>query len=183
LIAIFASRPARVSAQQTYGLDNAHTSVIFSVSHFNIGYTYGRFNKNSGEFVIDESNSAKCKFTITIDVTSLDSNDAGRDKHLKTAEFFDVEKYPNIEFRSTDVKSEKKGTMKVTGKMNLHGVEKEITIPVTIVGKGKDPFGNERIGLLANFSIKRSDFGMNKMLEGVGDDVSITFSSEGILKK
>ena len=183
---VFAFGFVTSSSGQTYTVDNVHTSVIFSIKHFNIGYTYGRFNKTEGEIYIDETVPENSRFHFTIEVKSIDTNNQGRDQHLKGAEFFDAGQFPQIDFTSTSVSYEKtkQGTevYRAKGILNLHGQERELTIPLQVTGQGKDQLGKQRIGFLSKYAIKRSDFGMDQMLAGIGDAVAITFSTEVVLK-
>ncbi|MEM9413520.1 MAG: YceI family protein, partial [Planctomycetota bacterium] len=172
-------QPNKALSQDLFQIDNSHSSVIFSISHFNIGYIYGRFNRCTGQAKIDRESPEQCQFNFEIESKSIDTNDVGRDTHLKGVEFFDVDTFPKIEFASTKVEKVK-SVYQVTGKLKLHGKEKEIKIPFQLLGVGKGPFGNTRMGMIAKFSIKRSEFGMDSMLEDVGDTVAITFSFEGI---
>lgn len=162
----------------TFDVDNTHSSVIFGIGHFGLSYTYGRFNKLSGEFTLDNADVSKSSFKVTIDAASVDTNDAKRDEHLRTAEFFDVAKFPTLEFVSTSVTKTDKG-MDVHGNMTIHGVTKEITIPLAKIGEGNGPDGVVRAGFLTQFAIQRSDYDMKTALNAIGDGVSITFSFEG----
>lgn len=173
--------PRQANAQERYEIDNSHTAVIFAISHFNIGYVYGRFNKCAGNVVLDSVEPSASNFNFSIDVNSLDTNDIGRDSHLKGEEFFDVSNYSKIEFSSKSI-TEERGVYSVTGTFKMLGKEKEVTIPFQKLGVGKGPFGNTRLGMIAKFSIKRSDFGMTQMAKELGDDVSITFCFQGIRK-
>ncbi len=171
---------ASTDAQPTkFVLDNTHTSVVFGIGHLGLSYTYGRFNKVSGEFTLDNSDLTKSMFKVSIDTASVDTNDPKRDEHLRTPEFFDVAKFPAMEFVSSSVVKTDKG-LDVKGNMTIHGVTKEITIPIVKVGEGNSPFGDYRAGFLTQFAIKRSEYEMKNLLNVVGDDVSITFSFEGI---
>ncbi len=169
-------------SQQEFELDNAHSSVIFSISHFKIGYIYGRFNVCSGTVMIDNNQPADSKFKFSIDSGSIDTNDKARDQHLKGPDFFNSETFPKIEFESATV-TESSGTYKVTGKMKMLGQEKELTIPLQLLGVGKGPLGRIRMGMMGKFTIKRSEFGMKNMLDVIGDDVAITFSFEAVKKE
>ena len=144
-----------------------------------MSYIYGRFNKVSGEFTLDNSDATKTMFKISIDTASVDTNEPKRDEHLRTPEFFDAAKFPTIEFVSTSVAKTDKG-LDIKGNMTIHGVTKEITIPMVKVGEGNSPFGDYRAGFLTQFAIKRSDYDMKNLLNVVGDDISITFSFEGV---
>ena len=169
-------------SQQEFELDNVHSSVIFSISHFKIGYIYGRFNECSGTVMIDNNQPADSKFKFSIDTNSIDTNDKARDQHLNGPDFFDSEKFPKIEFESASV-SESGGTYKVTGKLKMMGQEQELVMPLQLLGIGKGPLGRIRLGMIGKFTIKRSDFGMKHMLDAIGDDVAITFSFEAVKKE
>lgn len=169
-------------SQQEFELDNAHSSVIFSISHFKIGYVYGRFNTVSGTVNIDNNRPADSKFNFSIDTSSIDTNDKARDQHLNGPDFFNSETFPKIEFESASV-SVSGGTYKVTGKLKMLGQEKELTMPLQLLGIGKGPLGRIRMGMIGKFTIKRSDYGMNNMLDVIGDDVAITFSFEAVKKE
>ena len=119
------------------------------------------------------------EFTFEIDVNSIDSNDAKRDEHLRGPDFFDAAKYPKMIFKSTKVSQSPNG-LQITGDMTLHGVTKQIVLPVKYVGEGMGPFGKYRCGFYSQFVIKRSEFEMNNMLPNIGDEISVTFSFEGI---
>jgi len=169
-----------VSAQDEYELDNSHTSLVFAISHFNLSYTYGRFNSCSGSFQIDGGMANK--FNFKIDASSVDTNDAERDKHLRSPDFFNVEEFPEITFESTQIERVD-GVYQVQGKLTMLGQTKLITIPIRLVGIGKGPFGKERAGFFAKVALKRSEFGMDKMLSSIGDNIAVTFSFEGIKTK
>ena len=174
MIVMLTTAPAFVA--DTYSVDASHTAVIFSISHLGYSYTYGRFNKCAGQFVLDGANS---KFELAIDASSLDTNDAKRDEHLRSADFFNVKQFPSITFQSTKV--EQNGdSYNMTGNLAMHGVTRQVTLPVKMLGQGKGPYGNYRSGFMSQFQIKRSDFGMQLMLPAVGDEVALSVSFEGI---
>ncbi len=162
-----------------YKLDETHTAVIFSISHIKMSYTYGRFNQVSGNLKFDSENVGASVFQFSMDADSVDSNNEKRDEHLKGADFFNVKQFPKIEFSSTSVEKTEDG-INVTGNLTMHGETKEIVIPFKILGQGESPFGDYRIGLFTQFTVKRSDFGMSNMLQAIGDDVAISFSFEGV---
>ena len=173
---------------ENFVLDNSHTSVIFGVKHFGCSYTYGRFNQVRGGFTLDRSNPAASQFQLAIDVNSIDSNDPKRDEHLKGPDFFNVKQSRTITFQSTSVSVEKteKGEMySIKGNLTIHGVTKEVTLPVKKVGEGNGPYGNYRCGFLCQTSIMRSEYGMKNMLgeDKISDEVAITVSFEGIRQK
>ncbi len=167
-------------AADTYDLDPVHTSVLFSVHHFNAAWVYGRFDKVSGSFTVD--GGAPTAVSLTIDAASVDTNNKKRDDHLRSPDFFDAAKYPEITFSSTAVKPAGEGRYEVTGDLTLHGVTKPITFTVTYTGEGADPWGGYRMGYEAAFTVKRSEFGMSGMLQGLSDDVRVIVAVEGIRK-
>ena len=166
-------------AAETFTVDASHTAVIFSVSHFGYSFTYGRFNKPVGRFLIDRENPANSQFQFALDADSLDTNDAKRDEHLRSADFFNVALYPQITFESTSVTKTEKG-YDVTGKLTLHGMIQQVTLPIIAMGEGRGPYGKYRAGMSFQLQIKRSDFGMKTMIGPIGDNVAITASFEGI---
>lgn len=165
----------------TFDVDNAHTSVIFSVQHFGAAWVFGRFDKSSGSFDWDKD-PTKVKVSLSIDASSVNTNNTKRDDHLKGADFFDAAQFSAITFTSKSCKAAGEG-LECTGTLSLHGVSKDITIPVKFTGEGDDPWGGHRAGVISNFSVKRSDFGMKTMLEGVSDEVKLIVALEGVQKK
>jgi len=167
------------SAADTYKVDMSHTSIIFAVNHLDFSYCYGRFNKAEGEFSIDTAAPQNSQFKFTVDATSIDTNDQRRDGHLKGQDFFSVNEFPEITFVSTAVKPTSDG-MEVTGDLTMHGVTKQVVLPMVKLGEGKSPINDFRIGFLCQTQVKRSEFGMTNMLEGIGDEIAITLSFEGV---
>ncbi|MEZ4465728.1 MAG: YceI family protein [bacterium] len=157
-------------------IDEAHAAAVFYVSHLGVSNTHGRFNKITGTIVDD----ADLSVSVEIETGSVDTNNAKRDQHLRSPDFFDAAQFPKLTFKSTAATKTGEGTWDVTGDLTLHGVTKSMTIKVVKVGQGKDPWGGTRIGFDASFVIKRADFGMNFMPGGIGDDVHITVALEGV---
>lgn len=180
LSATWGATPA-ATAQQDFEIDNSHTSVIFAISHFKISYVYGRFNRCSGQVVLDRFNPSLSEFKLTIDTQSVDTNNAERDASLRGAAFLDTTQHPAIQFVSESV-TETEGTYLAKGKLTIKGVAREITIPFKLLGAGDGPLGNSRIGMISKFTVKRSDYGINEMLDRIGDDVAITFSFQAVEK-
>jgi polyisoprenoid-binding protein YceI len=164
-----------------YDLDNAHTSVVFAVQHFGLSFTYGRFNQCSGSFALDGGKVTSKGFNFKIDANSVDTNNDDRDKHLRGPEFFNTDQFAEIEFKTNEIRTgSAKGTLEVIGELTMLGVSKPLTLSVREIGVGSGPFGKQRAGYFTKFEIKRSEFGMKKMLGQVGDKVAITFSFEGV---
>ena len=168
-------------AAADYDLDNSHTSLIFGVSHFGYSFTYGRFNTLTGGFSFDKEAPTESSFKFEIESSSVDTNDAKRDEHLRGPDFFDVKQFPKITFESTSVREVDEG-LEMVGNMTMHGVTKEVVIEFKYLGEGKGPQGKYRCGFSAQAMLQRGDFGMKAMAPMIGDDISVTFSFEGIQK-
>lgn len=164
-------------AGDTYSVDGSHTFVSFRVNHLEIAESYGRFNESSGSFEVEEG--ALTSLTFEINTESVDTASEDRDKHLKGPDFFNTKQFPVIQFKSESIK--KHGDhFEVAGELMMLGAKKPLTIEVRKTGEGKDPWGNFRTGWHSSFAIERSDFGMNFMLDGLGDQIAIVVSVEGI---
>jgi polyisoprenoid-binding protein YceI len=164
----------------TYLIDPAHSTANFSVKHMMIAKVHGGFEKISGKLIFDPQNPSASSVEASIAAASINTRDAQRDTHLRSADFFDVEKYPDINFQSTALEKSGDG-MRVTGDLSIHGITKQVTLEVEGPSpEMKDPWGNIKIGVSASAKIKRKDFGLtwNAALEAggllVGDDVNIT---------
>jgi polyisoprenoid-binding protein YceI len=167
--------------KSTYEIDPVHSSLQFSVRHLMLSNVKGAFSGVTGTVVYDPEKPEQTAIDATIDVNTVNTNEATRDGHLKSPDFFDMAQYPVMTFKSKNV--ERSGdSHKVTGDLTLHGVTKEVTLTVEdVTDETKDPYGKVRIGANAKGKIKRSDFGLsfNVPLEtgGVvlGDDVKLEF--------
>jgi polyisoprenoid-binding protein YceI len=169
-------------AGDTYKLDPGHTFVGFQASHFGIGKVYGRFNTVSGSLVYDANDVSKSSITFEVETASIDTALPKRDDHLRGPDFFNAKQFPKLTFKSTKVGGTK-DSLKVTGDLTMHGVTKSVTVDVKLVGAGKDPWGNERVGFETMLKVKRSDFGMKYQLEAFGDETPIYVTLEGIKQK
>jgi polyisoprenoid-binding protein YceI len=166
---------ATAQALDTYKVDPAHSSIGFSVDHMVIDTVHGRFRQFDGSITVDPDNGNALKqASATIQAKSIDTDVERRDTHLRSPDFFDVEKFPTITFETTGVQGQT-----LTGKFTMHGVTKEISLPFKIKGPIKDPMGNIHLSLEANTKLDRKDYGLtwNKVLEAgglmVGEDVTI----------
>jgi polyisoprenoid-binding protein YceI len=162
-----------------YKIDPVHSYAFFTVTHLGVSRFTGRFDKVSGEVTADGQGPAN-KVVAEIDVGSVDSGFADRDKHLKSPDFFAAAQYPKARFESTKVSFDAKGEGALAGRLTLHGVTKPVTFKLQHVGAGKDPWGGYRSGYVATTTLKRSDFGMNFMLDGLSDAVELTLNIETI---
>ena len=167
----------------TYNLDPAHSTIGFAVSHLVINTVHGKFDEFSGSVTVEDNQLKDAKGTIQ--TKSVDTGVQMRDKDLRSPSFFDAEKYPTITFQTK--KAEKQGAeTKVTGDFTMHGVTKEISLPLKVKGPIKDPWGNSRIGLEGKLKLNRKDYGLtyNKTLETgglvVGDEVEIEINAEAV---
>ena len=173
------------SATRTYKIDKAHSEAVFQVRHL-VTKVRGRFDDFEGIVQINEERPELSSVEFTIRAASIDTNEKDRDTHLRSADFFDVEKFPTITFRSTRIVKKSSDSYEVTGDLTIHGVTKEITLPVTHLGKAKDPWGMERVGFESEITLNRKDYGLmwNAPLEVggflVGDEVKVTLSIQAI---
>ena len=183
VVAVVALGPAgALAAPSTYDVDKSHSALMFRIKHLDVAFTYGRFNDFSGTLVVDEENLAASSVEITAQMTSVDTNEPKRDQHLRSPDFFNVNQFPTMTFKGKAVERHSDGAFKVDGNLTLHGVTKPVSVKMMKTGEGDDPWGKYRIGFEGTFVIKRSDFGMDKMQEAVGDSVWITVAVEGIRK-
>ncbi|MDE3165318.1 MAG: YceI family protein [Acidobacteriota bacterium] len=169
----------------TYNIDPAHSTADFKVRHLMIANVRGEFSKVAGTVQFDPETPANSKVEARIDVNSLQTREAQRDAHLKSADFFDVEKFPEMTFVSKNVVRTDDDEYKVTGDLTIHGVTREVVLAVEGPGpEVKDPWGNLKTGASAKTKINRKDFGLvwNVALETggvlVGDDVQIQLDLE-----
>ena len=177
-VALGVYSPAR--AAEPYKVDPVHSMVVFRIKHFGVGNIYGRFNEVAGDFTWDDANPAGITLDVHVKAESEDTNFAKRDQHVKGPDFLNAREYPDIAFKSTQVRPLDANTYEVTGNLTLHGVTRPLTVKLEHVGAGKDPLGMYRQGLETTFVIRRSDFGIKALPEGVGDEVRITVAIEGI---
>jgi polyisoprenoid-binding protein YceI len=171
----------------TWKIDPAHSSADFKVKHMMISHVKGSFSGLSGTLIEDPADPTQSTVEATVDIGTISTGDAQRDAHLKSADFFDAETYPQMTFKSNEVIKKGEGEYAVTGDLTLLGVTRPVTFAVEgPSAPGKDPWGNTRIGLSATTKINRKDFGLswNAALETggilVGEDVQITLEVQFI---
>jgi polyisoprenoid-binding protein YceI len=167
----------------TYAFDKkgAHQFVTFKISHLGYSWLYGRFNDFDGEFVYDAENPKNSSVSVTVDTTSLDSNHAERDKHLRSDDFLNVSEFPEATFTSTRVEVDEEGEADIIGDLTLHGVTKEVTLDVEMLGHGEDPWGGYRMGFEAETEFNLDDFGISyEKLGEASREVELIISVEGI---
>lgn len=168
-----------LAGADSYKLDNTHSTAIFRVRHLGVGYAYGRFNQLAGQIQLDEEDPGGCSIEVEIQTDSLDSNNEGRDDHIKGPDFLSAKEFPTLSFKSTKVE-ESEGGYTVTGDLTLHGVTHSETVEVAFGGKVQDPWGNERVGFEAVFEIDPTDYEIRYMAESemLGPGIRIIISVE-----
>lgn len=177
---------ATPAAAGTYDFDikGQHAFIDFRIKHLGYSWLLGRFDKFNGAFDFDEKNADASKVKVEIDMASINSNHAERDKHLRGPDFLDVAKFPTATFESTSVKSDGNKAA-ITGKLTLHGVTKDVTINAEKVGNGPDPWGPKggvRQGFTGTAKLTLADFGITKDLGPASKDVELTLNVEGVKK-
>lgn len=170
---------------ETWEIDSSHTTSAFEVTHMMLSTVRGQFDKTTGSLEIDDKDLTKSKLDITIDAASVNTRNADRDKHLRSAEFFDVEKHPNITFKSNKVEKNGKNKLKVSGDLTIRGVAKPVVLDVTYTGKQQaSPWGTNVRAASAVGKINRKDWDItwNKTLDGggvvVSNEVSLVIDAE-----
>ncbi len=176
-----------VTATTTWNIDPVHSHAEFKVRHMMISNVKGEFKGIKGALKLNDADLTQSAVEVSIDATTIDTGEAQRDGHLKTADFLDVEKFPTLTFKSTRVVKSKSGDVNVSGDLTIHGVTRNVELAVEGPSAPmKDPWGNTRIGLSATTHINRKDFGLtwNAALETggilVGDEVNITLDVQFI---
>jgi polyisoprenoid-binding protein YceI len=178
---IISANATSIFAADNYAVDGVHSSVSFKIQHMGISQVHGRFNKFDGTFAIDKAEPGKSAFTFSIKADSVDTGNEGRDKHLRSPDFFDSKQYADITFKSTSVKAAKDG-YEVEGELTMHGKTKKTKF-VLQGGKEVDFQGMKKTGFITDVTIKRSDFGMvDKMPGALGDEVYVSIGLEGTRK-
>ena len=174
-----------MTGTRTYKIDKSHSEAIFQVRHL-LTKVRGRFTDFEGAIEFNETAPEQSTVHFSINATSIDTAEPDRDKHLRTADFFDVEKYPQITFRSTRITKRGADTYDVTGNLTMHGVTKEVVLPVSHLGKAKDPWGGDRLGFEAETTLNRKEYGLNwnAALETggflVGDEVKVSLQIQAV---
>jgi len=175
-----------LSASPTYAANyvvdtkGAHAFIQFKIKHLGYSWLLGRFNRFDGQFSYDENNPSAAKITINIDPASIDTNHAERNKHLRSDDFLDVDKFPTAKFVSTSYTAKENGKATITGNLTMHGVTKMISIDVEEIGAGKDPWGGYRRGFAGSTTLTLKDFNIKMDLGPASRQVEMFLSIEGI---
>jgi polyisoprenoid-binding protein YceI len=168
----------------SWNFDTVHSSITFSIRHLVISKVHGRFTKWSGGFALDAEGTAPGTITAAIEVASIDTNEAQRDAHLRSPDFFDAEKFPTMSFASTSIRRIDDSALEITGQLTIRDVSREVTLAADFGGRVTDPWGNQRLGYSAKTTINRKEFGLgwNQVLEAggvvVGEKVEIAIEVE-----
>lgn len=180
--ALLAGLGASAAGAAEYVIDRkgTHAFINFRIKHLGFSWLNGRFDNFSGKFSFDAAAPEKSKIRVEIDVASINSNHAERDKHLRNADFLNVSKFPTAVFESTSVAPMGDGKAKVTGNLTLRGVTKEIAFEAQHVGGGKDPWGGYRDGFTGKVSLPLKDFGIAHDLGPASREVELTLDIEGV---
>jgi polyisoprenoid-binding protein YceI len=171
----------------TWDFDLSHSSVNFHVRHLMVSKVHGRFTAWSGTLELDDADLAKSRLDVTIDAASVDTKEPKRDDHLRSADFFEVEKFPHLTFKSTKIEKTEDG-YRMSGDLTIRGITKSVTLDVEGGEVVKDPWGGTRTGFSAKTTLSRKDFGLtwNVALEAggfvVGDKIEITLEIEAVKK-
>lgn len=177
----------QLTEKTSYSIDPTHTTVEFVVRHLMITKVRGRFGAVSGSIELEPGSDVPRSVQATIDAGSITTNEPQRDTHLKSPDFFEVEKYPTLEFASTRIEGDAAG-FTIHGDLTIHGVTREVALKAEFEGRAADPWGGQRIGYSASTTINRKEFGLgwNAALETggvvVGDEVRIELNVEALLK-
>jgi len=175
-----------LSTRTTWDIDTSHSSVGFTVRHLVISKVHGRFTRWSGTLVLDPAHPAGSSIEARIETASIDTTEPKRDAHLRSPDFFDAEKNPELTFRSTGVRPAGDQRYELAGDLTMHGVTRPVVLQVEALGQAKDPWGAERVGFSARTAIDRRDFGLtwNQALETggvmVGEKVEIAIEIEAV---
>jgi polyisoprenoid-binding protein YceI len=173
----------------SYSVDKAHSEVGFTVRHMVFAKVHGQFKDWEAQLAYDEADPTRSSVQVRIATGSIDTREGKRDEHLRSADFFEAEKFPRMTFQSKRVEAAGKGRYKVVGDLTIRDVTREVALDVEETGRGKDPWGNERLGFSAKGAISRGEFGLkwNQALETggflVSDNVDIDVEAQVVQGK
>ncbi|MFO7602354.1 MAG: YceI family protein [Gammaproteobacteria bacterium] len=181
LLAVLLTLSAPLTADD-YVIDTkgAHAFIQFRIQHLGYSWLYGRFNEFEGTFSYDPKKPNDAKLDININIASIDSNHAERDKHLRGKDFFEVSKYPSARFVSTGFTEHGDGKATLKGNLTLKGVTKPVSIDVTHIGHGEDPWGGYRRGFQGSTTLKLKDFNIDYDLGPASTEAELILSIEGV---
>ncbi len=181
-LGVFATAPGAEAAEYVIDTKGAHASINFRIKHLGFSWLTGRFDKFAGTFAFDDKNPEASKVKVEIDTASVNSNHGERDKHLRSADFLETDKFPTATFESTSVKMSGDGKAEIAGKFTMRGITKDIVINAERIGGGNDPWGGYREGFTGTTKLMLSDFAIKKDLGPASKEVELTLEVEGIRK-
>jgi len=177
---LFVPQDAEGPDKGEYVIDPGHSTVLFRVTHLGVSAFWGRFDALEGKLAFDPDDASACSVSISIPVESINSNSEGRDKHLKSPDFFNAAEFSELSFRSTQVKAGRDGALAVTGELSMLGESRTLSFDAVPIGHGDRGNFGYRAGWEAEFTISRSDFGMTYMEGGLGDEIRLIVALETI---
>ncbi|WP_445493620.1 YceI family protein [Photorhabdus sp. SF281] len=180
--ALLLNASSALAANYKIDIPGQHAFIEFRIQHLGYSWLYGSFKDFDGSFTFDEKNPAADKVDVTIKIASLDTNHAERDKHLRSKDYFNTEKYPEAKFASTDVKKDG-NKYAITGDLTLNGVTKPVVLNAVLMGEGKDPWGGYRAGFEAYGKINLKDFNFKADLGPKSQEADLLISVEGVREK
>ena len=183
ILLLLAFSLSAMAADYKIDVKGMHASVLFKISHLGISWLRGGFDKFDGSFSYDVEDPSKSKITMTVNTGSVNTNHAERDSHLRGDDFLNTDKFPTATFSSDSFNLDADGSGTVTGKFNLHGVEKTVEMAIKKVGEGKDPWGGYRVGFEGTMTITLADYGMTKNLGKASETLELIVALEGVRKK
>jgi polyisoprenoid-binding protein YceI len=169
-----------VAAPERYKIDTTHSSVSFKIRHLGVSWVQGVFKDYEGEVLFDPEKPEASSVTVTVKAASVDTGNEKRDNHLRNADYFHVEKFPTLSFKSTKVEKTGENRYKVTGDFTLLGVTKPLVVDFIATDEIEGMRGEKRRGGETSFTIKRSDFGMKQSIGPIGDEVHVSLSFAGV---
>jgi len=168
------------ASAQTFTSDPAHTHVVWRADHLGISYTFGRFNEIMATLEYDAANPEEGSIEFSILTESVDSVTERRDDHLRSPDFFDAAQFPTIDFASKNITAVDDTNFEVVGDLTVHGVTQEVTLNVEKTGEGQNQNGDALVGFYTEFTIDRTEYGMNNLLQATGPEILIMASFEGV---
>jgi len=178
---VFLSVSPAHAAPQEYEFDKAHTQILFFVDHLGFSMSQGEFHDYDGKVMFDEENPLNSSVEVTIQTDSIDMDDEKWDKHMRNKDFFDVKEYPTMTFKSTSIEKTSENTANLTGDLTILDVTKPVTLETNFNKAGVHPYSKRYVaGFSATTEIKRSEFGMDYGLPGIGDTVEIRIEVEAM---
>lgn len=180
---LLAVLPIQAKDPIKYKIDATHSSIVFKVMHKGVNYVFGRFNEFEGTLSInDRRDPSKIEVEVEVEPKEIDTANKKRDRHLRSDDFFDIREHKLISFKSTDSSEVETNKFELTGELTLLGVTKPITVTFDLTGMTDQGPDTKLLGGQTTFTIKRSEFGMDKMLEGIGDEVTVMVSLQAVRK-